>query len=430
MLGSDVSEDCLYLNIWSGALGHEPRAPVYVYVHGGAFTGGSGDVSVYDGENLARRGIIVITLNYRLGVLGFLAHPALTKESPHHSSGNYGLLDQLAALRWVSQNIAAFGGDAKRITVGGQSAGALSVSFLVASPLTKDIFAGAVAESGSSVINFPLPTLPVAEHRGEDYAKSKGTDSIERLRDIPWQKLITSPSPTKASGSPPDPAFSFSPILDGWFLRSTPADAFAQPQQNDVATMTGWNADDYFGRPADADTFRKQAERRYGSFAQEFLRLYPAGSNTEALASYKEASRDRNRVAMYLWASARAKTAGMPAYTYFFTHAIPWPEHPEFGAFHTGEVPYIFDNLDRLPRPWKPEDREFAHEFSSFLINFVSTGNPNGAGLPKWAAFNPASKMTMEIGDHSGPMPLASGEKEQFWVRYLSSPESAKAPFI
>lgn len=421
MLGNDVSEDCLYLNIWVPAKTPGVKLPVYAYIHGGAFTGGSGDVSMYDGDHLARRGLIVITLNYRLGILGFFAHPDLTAESPHHSSGNYGLLDQLAALQWISQNIAKFGGDPQRVTVGGQSAGAMSVSFLVASPVAKSVFSGAVAESGSGVIIIPMHTLQQAEEAGENFAEANGAPTLQDLRKMPYPEL------TRAV---PGGGRGFGPIVDGWFLPIQPAEAFTQGKQNDVPTMTGWNANDSLGKPTDPASYRKQAEERYGSFAEEFLRLYPAEIGQQVLASYTEASRDRNRVSVYLWARTRARTAKTPAFLYFFTRAIPWPEHPEFGAFHTGEVPYIFDNLDRLNRPWQPADRETARILSSYLINFVQTGNPNGVGIPVWPAFHPETRIVIEVGNKAGPIPLAPKEKEQFWIRYLNSPASRNAPFL
>ncbi|HEX7360548.1 MAG TPA: carboxylesterase family protein [Bryobacteraceae bacterium] len=413
MLRNGVSEDCLYLNIWASSRPHAQPLPVYVYIYGGAFTGGAGDVSIYNGEHLARRGIIVITFNYRVGVLGFLADQELTRESPHHSSGNYGLLDQLAALRWVQQNIAAFGGDPKRVTVGGQSAGAISVSLLVASPLAKGLFRGAVAESGSGIAGIPLKTLAQGEKTGEQFVHSKGVHSLAELRKMSWQKLTAEPPK----------GMRFGPIVDGWFAPRTPVEAFEHGKQNDVPTITGWNRDDHFGKTANAGAFHKRVRNRYGSLAAEFLKLYPANSS-------KQASRDRNRVSMYLWAQARARTAKTPAYTYFFTRAIPWPQHPEFGAFHTGEVPYIFDNLYRLPRPWQPVDHKVARIFSSFLIDFVKTGDPNAAGLPHWPAYDPAAKATMEIGAQCKPIPLASPAREQFWVKYFHSPQSKNAPFL
>ena len=423
MLGNDVSEDCLYLNIWAGTSIPEKGLPVYIYIHGGAFTGGSGDVSVYNGEHLARRGLIVVTLNYRLGVLGFLSHPELSRESPHNASGNYGLLDQLAAIRWVAENIRAFGGNPKQITIGGQSAGAISVNLLVASPLAKDLFQGAVAESGSGVTSAPIQALSEAEKTGEQYAASMGAKSVADLRAIPWQEL-------EKNHSKAGKGLHFTPVIDGWLLPRAPNDAFEGHDWSDVPTMTGWNADDSFGRPQTAQRFREQASRRYGSFASEFLRLYPAGSDEQALASYKAASRDRNRVSMYLWAKRRAKAAKTPAFTYFFTRAIPWPEHPEFGAFHTAEVPYIFDNLNRLPRPWQPKDHEVANVLSSYLVNFAGSGNPNGSNLPHWPAFDPAKQTTMEIGNEMEPISIAPPGKVEFWIRYLSSPESSREPFL
>jgi len=418
MLVNDVSEDCLYLNIWTTAKTSEDHLPVYVYIYGGGFTSGAGDVSIYDGENLARKGIIVVNFNYRLGVFGFLAHPELTAESPHHSSGNYAFLDQLAALQWVKENIAAFGGDPERVTIGGQSAGAVSVGLQVVSPLTKGLFRGAITESGTGISGWPIPSLADGEKIGADYAKSMGAKSIADLRAMPAEKLLDSSSPR------------FPPVIDGWFLPDQIMKIYAAGEENDVPMIDGWNADENPAPPLSAEDFRKQSQQRYGSMTEEFLKLYPAGSDEQAKTSQKQSGRDRARASEYLWAQARAATAKSPAYLYCFTRAIPWPQHPEYGAFHSADLPYFFDNLYRLDRPYEQVDREIAHEMSSYLANFVKTGNPNSDRLPGWAAFQPSSKPIMELGESPGPIPVAEPDKVDFWTRYFASPEGKHAPFF
>ena len=417
MAVNDFSEDCLFLNIWSPAHRSSDRLAVYVYIHGGGFLGGSGDVPVYDGENLAKKGIIVITLNYRVGAFGFLALPELSKESPHHSSGNYGLLDQLAALRWIKENIAGFGGDPTRVTIGGQSAGAASVNALVASPLAQGLFRGAVAESDPGLVPKPLSE---AEKDGADYAKSKGASSLAALRALPAEEFV----PKIAFGD-----LRFLPILDGWVLRQSPRDVFAARAQNDVATLAGFNANDIFGITATgAEAYRQQVKEKYGQFADEFLKLYPANNDEETKRSERSAAQNATRTYLHFWAEDRSLSTRTPAFLYFFSHAIPWPQHPEFGAFHTSEVPYYFDNLDKLPRPWTEGDHNLAEIMSTYLVNFVRTGDPNGAGLPHWSAFKPATAGITEIGSNiSAPVSLAEPSALDFWTRYWKSPAGKAA---
>lgn len=419
MLVNDVSEDCLYLNIWSPAKTGEDHLPVYVFIYGGGFTSGAGDVSIYDGENLAKKGIVVVNMNYRVGVFGFLAHPELTAESPHHSSGNYAFLDQLAALKWVKENIAAFGGDPERVTIGGQSAGAVSVGLQVVSPLTKGLFRGAVTESGTGIGGWPIPSLGEAEKTGADFAKSVGAKSIADLRAMPAEKLLDAQTPR------------FPPVVDGWFLPDQVMKIYAVGGENDVPMIDGWNADENPGKPLSAEDFRKQAQDSYGPMADEFLKLYPADTDEQAKMSQKQSARDRERVSAFLWAQERAKTAKSDVYLYFFTRAIPWPQHPEYGAYHSADMPYFFDNLNLLPRPYEQVDHEIAHEMSSYLVNFVKTGDPNSDNLPGWTAFNGTSaKPIMELGESPGPIAIAPAAKAEFWMRYFASPEGKHAPFF
>jgi para-nitrobenzyl esterase len=396
-----VSEDCLYLNVWTAAVSTRDKRPVLVYIHGGAFTDGSGDVPVYDGENLAKKGVVVVTINYRVGPLGFFTHPELTKESSHASSGNYGLLDQVAALKWIQANVHAFGGDPTRVTIAGQSAGAASVLYLSASPLAKGLFAQAIAGSGARLHMGPDRTLAQSEQDGVRFAESRQARTLKELRALPADTLA----------SPLDGGFAFRPIVDGWFLRRDVDQAFAAGEQNDVPTVTGWTYDEgsfnsEYGKMS-AEEFQKQVRQRAGPLAEALLRLYPAATLAEAAESQKASARDQAMVSTYLWALHRAKTAKTAVFTYLFTHPQPGPTQPIYGVFHSSELPYVFDNLDKSDRPWTALDRKIADTLSAYWVNFIKSGDPNGAGLPRWPAFSPGKADTMELGATPGPRPIA-----------------------
>jgi para-nitrobenzyl esterase len=401
-----ASEDCLYLNIWTAAKSSKKeKRPVMVYIPGGAFTGGSGNVPVYNGENLAKKGLIVVTVNYRVGVLGFLAHPELTKESEHNSSGNYGLLDQVAALEWIKKNISAFGGDPARVTIMGQSAGAASVHYLTASPLAKGLFIRAIAQSGSNAQIGPGINLASAEEIGVKFVRAKSAASLAALRSMPAPDLM---APTKEQ-------FHFLPIVDGWFLPKSVDEIFATGEQSDVNTLTGWVADegsfngDYGKIPA--EEFRKRVIQQTGSQADEILKLYPASTEAEGAESQKVFARDQSVASMYLWAKKREKTGKTNVYTYLFMHQQPGATKERYQTFHSSELPYIFDNLKQSPRPWTAEDEKIAETLSSYWKNFIATGDPNGKGLIHWPTFRESQGMTMELGDIMGSRPIFSQEK-------------------
>jgi para-nitrobenzyl esterase len=401
-----ASEDCLYLNVWTAAPAHAPataRRPVMVFIYGGGFNEGAGSVAVYNGAQLARQGVVLVNVNYRVGALGFLAYPGLTAESPHHSSGNYGLLDQIAALHWVQRNIAAFGGDPANVTIFGQSAGAMSVADLMRSPLARGLFVRAIAESGPGLLTgrpraaVAEATLAAHEQAGLKFAAAKHAGSLAALRALPAADLI-------ASG--------FGPFADGWVLPDTSA-TLAAPE---VPLLVGMVANDIgignYGpaRPLTRATYEAAAQRQYGARASEFLKLYPVSSavgDTAAAAMQKTAARDRGRVRIDVWAAAQRHLS--PAiYTYYFDRATPWPEHPEFGAFHTSEIPYVFANLTLAGHPYTGVDRRVSERVSSYWVNFATRGNPNGAGLPAWPAYQPGAHITMELGAQMGAMPEAT----------------------
>lgn len=417
MAHNAVSEDCLYLNVWTSSASSTANRPVFVWIHGGGYTEGSTAVPTYDGENLARRGIVVVTINYRLGVFGFFAHPELTSESQHHASGNYGMLDQVAALQWVQRNIAAFGGDPKRVTIGGQSAGAGSVHNLVASPLAKGLFHRAIAESGSGIVpNARMLQLAEAEQQGAKFAETLGAKSIADLRKIDPKELLAKITPGPTTG--------FRPIVDGWFLPASPRDAFAAGKQNDVPTLTGLTADEASSQPdygkVPAEKWTQQIRQRFGDLADRALALYPS----EAGESQKALSREQGMISMHLWAADRAKTAKTKAFTYYWTHAEPGPDSERFGSFHTSEVPYVFNTLDKSDRGWTNGDRKIAQMIGTYWVNFMTSGDPNGRGVPPWPAFDATSARTMELGDRFGPRPLPDKAKVEFFTDYLLRPSS------
>jgi para-nitrobenzyl esterase len=413
MAQNSASEDCLCLNVWTGAKpsknGSGEKRPVFVWIHGGAFAEGSGEVATYDGEELAKKGLIVVTINYRLGAFGFLSHPELTKESPNQASGNYGLLDCVAALQWVRKNIAAFGGDPGRVTLAGQSAGAIAVHALLASPLAKGLFHRAIAESGLGLVQ--ARALAAAEQDGVKWAESKNARSLQELRAKSAQELMGGAR--------------FGVVTDGWLLPKEAGGIFTQGKlQNDVPILAGLTADEGSAAPVygkiKAEDFIRQSQQRFGEQAQTFLQLYPAGDQAQAGLSQKQSARDQGLTTLYLWASDRVKTSNAKTYTYFFTRGIPWPEHPEFGAFHSGDIPYFFANLKQLNRPWQAADRKLSDTASSYWVNFARTGNPNDKGLPNWPAFDPAAQVTMELGENISPRPVAEKDKLAFFTQYFS----------
>lgn len=418
-----TSEDCLYLNVWAPAEHKNVGLPVLVYIHGGAFSEGSGAVPVYDGAALARTGLVVVSINYRLGVFGFLAHPELTAESAQKASGNYGLLDQMAALRWVRRNIAGFGGDPGRVTIWGQSAGAFSVGALLASPEAAGLFTRAVADSGLSLAGMPMMNRAQAEEAGKQFAASRHAQTLAELRQLPAEALLPTAS---------EMGMRFSPIVDGWVLPDTLRALSQRGADNDVAVITGFQANDgmlfSFGGIKTLEDFHAQAARQYGDLSAEFERLYPAVDLAQARAALTQAGRDRDRVSQYLWAMQRVANHRQPVYTYFFDRAIPWPQHPEFGAFHSGELPYFFLNLGALDRPWEETDRKLAARCAAYLRHFAAIGDPNSMDLPLWDKPSEQKPTTLRLGAETHNDPVASPEKLDFWTRYLSSPAGANAP--
>jgi len=389
-----LSEDCLYLNLWTANPASAEKRPVIVFIHGGGFTSGSGSVPIYDGEEMAKAGVVFVTINYRVGIFGFFSHPELTAESPHHTSGNYGLLDQIAALKWVQKNIAAFGGDPTRVTIAGQSAGAFSVNFLVASPLAKGLFQRAIAESGGAVLPTSRfarnNTFEQAEKVGEEVAAKLNASSIADLRKIPAEELL---KVRTMSG----------PIIDGYVLPTDLYTIFSEGKQNDVPVLTGWNAQEgnFSGQLVDAATFKKRIEETYGDKAEEFLKLFPADDDTQAQKSQLELSGLQTfGVQAFKWMQFQNQTGHSEVFMYHFIRALPYGEGQKpYGAFHTGEVPYAYKNLRMSKvRPWEDVDYKLSDTMSSYWINFAKNGDPNGPGLPEWKPCAPDDYETMYLG--------------------------------
>ena len=411
-----MSEDCLFLNVWTAAKSASEKRAVMVFFYGGGFTEGSSSVAVYNGAELARKGVVVVTPNYRVGPLGYFVYPDLTKESERHSSGNYGLLDQIAALEWVHKNIAAFGGDPNRVTIFGQSAGAVSVADLMRSPLATGLFARAIAESGPGI--FPAITLDAGmtfeqrQQQGVKYAESKGAHSLADLRALPAADFFKStPGSRGTTGAR-------GPVKDGWVLT-------AEHPAHEVPIIVGMVAGDAefasgFGAPAapTVASYTSAAQKTYGNMAATFLKLYPAEKDDDVTAAKTASQTDRARVSIDVWCEGQVKRSGR-VYTYFFGRPIPWPAHPEFGAFHTSEVPYIFKTLKLLDRPWEPVDLKLSEIMASYWSNFAKAGDPNAPGLPQWPSYDPASHITMELGEHVGAIPEASPAKLEFFRSYL-----------
>ena len=403
-----LSEDCLYLNIWTTAKSAKDRLPVMVWIHGGGFTRGYGGSRAYDGEALARKGAVIVTINYRLGIFGFFAHPALSAESGHHASGNYALLDQIAALQWVQKNIAAFGGDPARVTIFGESAGSWAVNVLMASPLAKGLFQRAIGESGGSFS--PMKTLAEAESEGAALAvsltltlaagakaeardKSSAQSILKTLRAEPAEELL------KASE-----AETVRPMVDGWVLPQDIATIFAQGKQNDVPLIVGYNADEGTtlapqAANLKATMFTAGVYQRYGSQADAMLKIYPAASDEQAVSSFYSAYRDQVfGWEMRTWARTATKTGHEPAYLYYFSRRPPGPQSDRLRAFHAAEIAYVFGTFV-WPFPWEDADKKLSDAMTSYWVNFAASGNPNGGSLVKWPAYNAKDDQALEFGD-------------------------------
>jgi para-nitrobenzyl esterase len=431
-----TSEDCLFLNVWTAAKSPKDRRPVLLWIHDGGYMYGDGSKPVYNGEALSKKGLVVVTINYRLSVLAALAHPELSQESEHKVSGNYGMLDMVAAIKWTRRNIAAFGGDPDRITIYGESVGARAVTALSVSPLVKGDIRGVIAgDTLFSSLYAPIVRLPEAERLGVGFVKAVGAKSIRDLRNMPLDDLIASYVPYQTQQGK---WIEF--IVDDWALREDAVAAEKSGTESKIPILTGTTANlvDSLFYPISMNKYLEVSRKSYGPMADRFLTLYPPGdSDAEATDADFSSMADKATFMHHQWAEAHSKN-GNRTYVYYFTEPVPIPPGAELnffntplpkkiGAYHTGEIAYAFDSLAKLNPPWKPADYRLADIMSSYWVNFVSTGDPNGPGLPKWPAYGDVSEPVMELGNPVRAIPpVLTKEKLDFWTEQLSRPIATK----
>ncbi|MGV3504813.1 MAG: carboxylesterase/lipase family protein [Adhaeribacter sp.] len=432
-----MSEDCLYLNVWTPAKSDQEKLPVLVYYYGGGLMAGDGSEPRYDGESMAKKGIVAITVNYRLTVFGFMAHPELTRESPHQASGNYGFMDQQAALKWVKQNIRAFGGDPDKITIAGESAGSIAVNALMASPLSKNLIAGAIGESGSLLGTLSPVPLPEAEQVGQKFAASLPASSLAAMRALPAEQVL------EATANFPG---RFPVTIDGYFFTKPPLEVYKAGEQARVPLLVGWNSEEMNYRALlgeerpNRENYLKALQKHYGARAEEVLQVYPATTEAEVMQAATDLAGDRFiGFSTWKWADLHGKTGGKPVYRYYYARPRP-AMRPEMGdavpglaggvikgpeaaankmpqakgAVHSAEIEYAMGNLaSNKVYAWTPEDYKVSEVMQNYFANFIKTGNPNGQGLANWPQANKGEQVQVMVLDVN-----TRAEAEQHPARY------------
>lgn len=426
---SGKSEDCLYLNVWTPAQSPEEKLPVLVWIYGGGFSFGSTSDPVHNGEHLARKGVVLVSIAYRVGQLGFLSHPELSAESPNGVSGNYGLLDMIAGLKWVQNNIAAFGGDPDKVTIFGESAGGIAVSMLCASPLTKGLFHGAISQSGGSFgptrpTTYPgenMKTLAQAEQDGVEYVEKSGLSSIGELRKLDAEKLI--PQGWTMPGG--------WPVVDGYVIPDDQYKLYEAGNYNDIPVLIGYNSDEGLSFPAGRTPaeYVENVKRRFGPFADQLLNAYPVGDTT-VTRSARNLMRDAAfGWPTWTWARLQANTGQSKVFLYYFDQHPQWPAdspQADIGTPHGVDVPYVFMNLDPSNPQVTDRDLEISELMATYWTNFAKYGNPNADGVPQWPAFtneNP-QVMYLKTNPNVGPVPdEESLEVMDTYFEWRRSPE-------
>lgn len=456
--GLPMDEDSLYLNLWTGASGSKEQRPVLVWIYGGGFHEGTAADPAFDGEALAALGVIVVNFNYRLGALGFLSTPDLSGESAEGVSGNYGLLDCIQALRWVQDNIAAFGGDPDRVTIAGQSAGAGTCGFLTMSPLATGLFHRVIAQSHTRYskdtelryLSTSYSPLDKAESGGARFLEERVPEqahSLEQLRELDWRALIDGtvlPDMDVDTGSRARPPL-FRPTVDGWVLPAGYDETYARGTTNKVDYISGNNLDEAgaiaegtiedqrrraasgFWRPGMPPShvtltdFVDSAHLKFGPLANEFLSLYPAFDDDSAALASNDAARDNSRISTYLWGLDWTRHSSRAVFTYFWTHRAPGAAGAPRRSFHGSEIPYVFGNVEAGHGDWNDEDAELSRMMSGYWVNFITDGDPNGSSLPHWSPFARDSATVMQLGSDSRPIDVASSRKLEFWRRFFDT---------
>jgi para-nitrobenzyl esterase len=421
------SEDCLFLNVWTEAQSADEKRPVMVWIYGGGYRAGSTTIPAYDGTGLARRGVVFVSIAYRVGPLGFMAHPELSAESPRRVSGNYGLLDQIAALDWVRRNIASFGGDPDRITIFGQSAGSISTSYLAASPLATGKFHRLIGQTGGGFGLLAPEPLASAEHKGLAFGQSLDAETIAQLRAVDAGRLVHEAG--TVSGR-------FQPINDGWVVPGDLKAIYQEGRQNDVAMLVGSNSEEEGeSRSLDLTQYRENLRHAYGALADDLFALHPASSDEEARASARMlGTLALGDYTMYTWATSQVATGRSPVYSYRFTHAPPIPpeEYPGGpdasppGAWHGAEIRYALDNLGSAEWPWSETDHTLANRMASYWVNFAATGDPNGPGLPHWPTMQEQPAHVMQLSEKPRAIPRPGMATLDVLRRHFTEPRKRK----